>query len=699
MSELIAPQQQIAAAINQLSQRSASNQLTSDSVDIVVRQITSTQILLTNGNREIAIPRQQLTGNLRPGQTYQVAVTQETNSQPARENNVSAEQTLRFFSRSNLNLDIPLNRNQSQTFISNLSNITQRQVANAAQIISGRILQTAPNLLTVELNGLSTQSAPTSVTVPNRLALPIPSNQQGFALNQPIQLRLISESNNLTVEVSVGRSVQRIPLSSLAPIERPEILISPTAIISRFVQRPITSSLQDIVPALRDAIAQTSLNDNRTTGSKDKRQAGRTSNSSAQSNLGQTINARLSFANNGISVSTNAETEQAVFEQVTPQQSRQLRALSIPLQERNGNGLTNTNTSIQPSNASDVTTPGIVENLVTEPSLVNETPSEAYLRQVISSGSRQTVLTELQALIRQTRPLTESPSATLSRIEATLSDPDITASPEIIQLANRIKSELSQALPGNNSESSEAVRQLLSSAPSNTISTLTTGPTTSNNTLINGLISLLQITLASRLNNTNTQTTERLTQALSPILAPNVTSRNARQKVSRGLNEISQLDQKHLLLRDLSKFFAGHQNYKLSSIEQQLNSQEGFYYVLPSAQGEHRKDTELLIKRQHDNESEGKPQTAQSRAWQVSMKLDIGDKGQLLAKATLNEKEVEVDFYASSEELKSLVFDFIPALQDRLTAFGVKMVKHQCQLGKIPESLQKRPYQILETRV
>jgi hypothetical protein len=123
------------------------------------------------------------------------------------------------------------------------------------------------------------------------------------------------------------------------------------------------------------------------------------------------------------------------------------------------------------------------------------------------------------------------------------------------------------------------------------------------------------------------------------------------------------------------------------------------YYVLPSALGEQRRDIELLIKRQQDKDSSEEKAPPQSRAWQVSMKLDIADKGQVLAKARLKEKEVELDFYTSTDALKSLVFDFIPQLKIRLQSLGVQMTKHHCQLGKIPESLQRRPYHILETRV
>jgi hypothetical protein len=698
MSELIAPQQQLAAAINQLSQGSSNNRLTPETVDVLVRQITGNQLILVSGNREVLLPRQQLIGELRAGQTYQVALTQNPSSQTSNESRAaSPQQTLSFFTRTNLSLDIPLSNNQSQSLIAQLPIVTQRQIANASQVINARVVATTPNILTLELSNLTPLGVSTHSSSPLQLTLATPNTQQNYTQNQSVQLRLTSQNNQLNVTVSAPRTIQQLPLSSIQPAGTLGLASQTTDIISRFVQRPINTSLQEIVPALRSAITLVQPEENRPLNTEREHQTNRSINSGSQPNSSSQSTARLSFGRNGISIATNAEVERATFEQITPQQLRQLSTLSIAAQNTNINQSSGIIASHQPE-AADTSVSSDPENVTIQRVPLDETPSESFLRQIISSGNKQALLTQVQSLIRQTRPLTESPSNTLGRIETALSDPDVTTGPDITKLIKDIKNQLTLSLSGNNEDNSEAIKQLVSGTPAHIKSAITTPPSPSNS-LINGLIGLLQITLASRLNLSNARTIERITQSLSPLLASGIGPKNARQQVVKSLSDISQIDQKHMLLRELSKFFAGHQNYKLSSIEQQLNSQEGLYYVLPIAYGEHRKDIELLIKRQQDNENEDKKQASTNRAWQVNMKLDIGDKGQLLAKANLKEKDVEIDFYASNAELKSLVFDFIPLLRERFKSLGIQITKHQCQLGKIPESLQRRPYQILETRV
>jgi hypothetical protein len=693
MSELIAPQQQLAAAISQLFQGSSNNQLTAEAVNIVVRRLTGNQFVIANGSREIVLPRRQLAGDLNTGQNYQAVLTQSTNNQTNESNTLTASSpALRFFTRSNLSLDIPLNNVQGQSLISNLPATIQRQITNTAQILTARILQVTPSLLTV---GLDNTGRITNTLAVNQLTLAIPTADasQNLVPNQTVQLRLTTENNNLNVTIGDSRQVfQRSPLGIQNPNQTLRSADTPTpstTLISQFLAKPVNTNLQGIVPALRVAINESQASENRSSNTNITPQASRSADTSQPSNT------QLSFVTNGLSIKVETDVEQATFNRVTPQQSRQLNALSI---RATGANPSDNQAKVQEQNTN---AHGIQQSIIQETTKkvppTDETPSELFLRQVISSGSRQNTLNQVQSLIRQTRPLTDSPSSILRRIETALSDSEVSQSSEIEKLTSNIKRQLRQSLPGGGIEDSNIIRQLLSAAPATTSQAITTFSQT-NNTLISGLVGLLQITLASRLSQSNAKAFERITQVLSSQLSPGLTSRNARPQITRNLSDIVQLDQKHLLLRELGKFFAGHQNYKLSSIEQQLNSQDGFYYVLPSAFGEQRTDIELLIKRQQEQEKTEKNEGFNSRAWKVSMKLDIGEKGQLLAKATLKEKEVELDFYVSNPSLKSLVFDFIPHLKTRLDTLGIHMSKHHCQLGKIPDSLQRRPYHILETR-
>ena len=80
------------------------------------------------------------------------------------------------------------------------------------------------------------------------------------------------------------------------------------------------------------------------------------------------------------------------------------------------------------------------------------------------------------------------------------------------------------------------------------------------------------------------------------------------------------------------------------------------------------------------------------------MKLVVADLGELLTKVKLNESKLEIDFYASNEVLKNRVNDCTPLLIKRLAAFGISLSATACQLGKIPDSLMTKPYQLVQTQ-
>ena len=81
------------------------------------------------------------------------------------------------------------------------------------------------------------------------------------------------------------------------------------------------------------------------------------------------------------------------------------------------------------------------------------------------------------------------------------------------------------------------------------------------------------------------------------------------------------------------------------------------------------------------------------------MKLSAGDLGELLTKAKLRQGTLELDFYTSNEQTKHQVMNYLPLFNKRLTALGIEVTKSQCQLGKIPDTLRQRPYQLLQTQV
>ena len=164
------------------------------------------------------------------------------------------------------------------------------------------------------------------------------------------------------------------------------------------------------------------------------------------------------------------------------------------------------------------------------------------------------------------------------------------------------------------------------------------------------------------------------------------------------MSELSQLEQKHQLMKEIGRLLSGHQTSKLSNAEQMIQGQESFYYNLPSALGGTFKDIELLIKREDGNKEDLSVAEQGNKTWQLTMKLAVGELGELLTKAKLRADTLELNFYASNETVKIQVLNFLPLLRRKLDSLGIEVSKSQCQLGKIPDTLQQRPYHMFQAK-
>ena len=80
------------------------------------------------------------------------------------------------------------------------------------------------------------------------------------------------------------------------------------------------------------------------------------------------------------------------------------------------------------------------------------------------------------------------------------------------------------------------------------------------------------------------------------------------------------------------------------------------------------------------------------------MKLGVGDIGELLTKAKLQPDQLALDFYASNDAVLKQLMNFLPLLKRRLVSLGIEVTKSQCQLGKIPETLDQRSYHIFKAK-
>lgn len=299
----------------------------------------------------------------------------------------------------------------------------------------------------------------------------------------------------------------------------------------------------------------------------------------------------------------------------------------------------------------------------------------------------------IQAITRQLQPISDSAAKSLNAIyqafEAFSESESTTLKPLIDSALAKIKQNTIQM----GSDDSIKIKQLLNISSQMINSQQIAGANTSSG-LVGGLVTLVQLALAARLSREQPALNDKLNQLMGATNKSNTT--NSSTKV--GFHELGQLESKQQILKEMSRLLAGHQINKLSGAEQSIQGQDTLFYTLPSASNGQFRDIELSIKRQLETPYKNQSDQNKLRTWHLTMKMDIDNIGQLLSKAKYNDNGLELQFYASNERVEKKVDHFIPNLKDRLNKVGVNLVNSQVQLGKIPDSLQSRPYQMFETQ-
>jgi hypothetical protein len=315
---------------------------------------------------------------------------------------------------------------------------------------------------------------------------------------------------------------------------------------------------------------------------------------------------------------------------------------------------------------------------------------------LLSSKSEQINL--VQSLLRIVQAKAEAPAIPIQILEKALADVDFfkgSTEQTSKQLIEQVLQQVKQALPQGKEQDVNQIRQLLTT-PTLNLSALQMISPTSSQGFMGGLVTLLQMSLSARLARNQSSRAEHITTTLNNVLSgtgivrPNITS--------KAMGELSQLEQKHQLMKEIGRLLSGHQTSKLSNAEQMIQGQESFYYNLPSALGGTFKDIELLIKREDGNKEDLSVAEQGNKTWQLTMKLAVGELGELLTKAKLRADTLELNFYASNETVKIQVLNFLPLLRRKLDSLGIEVSKSQCQLGKIPDTLQQRPYHMFQAK-
>jgi hypothetical protein len=323
-------------------------------------------------------------------------------------------------------------------------------------------------------------------------------------------------------------------------------------------------------------------------------------------------------------------------------------------------------------------------------------PQSVISQSLLSNKSEQISL--VQSLLRIVQPKSEAPAITLQSIEKALVDDDFfkgATEKSSKLLVEQVLQQIKQSLPQGKEQDANQIRQLLTAPALNLSASQMLTPAPSQG-LMSGLVTLLQMSLSARLARSQSRQSEHIISTLNNVLN-NIG--HVKPDVSiKALNDMSQLERKHQLMKEIGRLLSGHQTNKLSNAEQMIQGQETFYYNLPSALGGSFKDIELLIKREDSNKEAQSSDEQSNKMWQLTMKLAVGKIGEILTKANLRENTLEIHFYASNEAVKIQVMNYLPLLLRKLDSLGIEVSKSNCQLGKIPDTLRQRPNHVFQAK-
>ena len=315
----------------------------------------------------------------------------------------------------------------------------------------------------------------------------------------------------------------------------------------------------------------------------------------------------------------------------------------------------------------------------------------------ITGANIDALKNQVQALIKGSAGQSATQTQTLSNIiNALNANAEIDAlSPETQTLLKSVKELIPAATAQPAPIDARAIQQLLG-APINNAPINAMSPTAASG-FLSGLVILLQVGLATKLQRQSNKMASKLQDQIPEVLksiVPNISSTQS----AKLMQDFRQFDTKHTLSAEVAKMLFSHQQHKLKGIESSLQGQDQLYYALPNMFSKDADDIELLVKRE-TREQKNSAGESKTSSWYLTMKLDVGPMGQMLAKTQLTEDEVKLQLYTSTTELKNKALDMLPYLQRRLSAFGITMTEKSCQLGKIPQQLKSEHYQVFETQV
>lgn len=351
----------------------------------------------------------------------------------------------------------------------------------------------------------------------------------------------------------------------------------------------------------------------------------------------------------------------------------------------NANAVENTANSqlTKEANATKPTLGSIAQMIKSEAKSASVELFNNLLQQLSNNTSKQQIsANERNALVKE---------MTNALAESDVKSTDSTGKDKEVKNVN-----LKAGTSGSDSSLPQRIQTLLNSpALLATPSTLTSPVAVSS--FVQGLVALVQLALAGRALQRQPSLKSQI-DAPDSIISKTLASVGTNTQPSRVSQDVNQLDGRQQLLAQLKTLLANHQQSKVTQADTRIQGQDAFYYVLPTL-SQHSTPPELLIYRENQKQHQQQENSGQRGLWNVTMKLDIGDTGQVLAKSKIDKESITLDLYASNDVILARIADTLPYLTKRLEGLGLHVENSSFQRGHIPDTLNSRPHHIFETKV
>ena len=235
------------------------------------------------------------------------------------------------------------------------------------------------------------------------------------------------------------------------------------------------------------------------------------------------------------------------------------------------------------------------------------------------------------------------------------------------------------------------------------------------NSFIEGLVSLLKLSLAANLaSRVDGQAQARQGALQGSMLQTSLASfaaslinpaanqnskQNTKAQPTKLLQDIAKADPRGSLIGEIGKLLSSHNTQKLRSAEASLQGTDTYYYAIPNLLNKDGQDIEIAIRREKEREhtQEDKNESSLSEVWKLDIKLDVGKHGKVLAKTRIQNQALNLHLYASDEALKQRVLKYLPILHARLNALGIEVNAQQCDVGNVEPSLYKTQLNVMHT--